>query len=139
MIERNRLIKCKEYFREFVLRQLPTSNLASIEWILERKSTEDVDIKHDLILRRIHGWLVMASSLLGENLEVKRVVDKLFKETFTEMIMHSYYTSGLSFVTDIKRIYGEKIKDDFSRTSRNHPGEHGQETHVYHVGEHLVV
>ena len=82
-------------FREFVLRQLSTANLTTIEWILERKSTEDVDIKHDLILARIYGWLVMASAndeftstLLGENLEVKGVVDKLFKETFNDMIMH---------------------------------------------------
>ena len=67
-----------------------------------------VDIKHDLILARIHGWLVMASmndeftkSLLEDNLEVKGVVDKLFKEMFTEMIMHSYFTSGLNFVAGV--------------------------------------
>ena len=44
-------------------------------------------------------------SLLDENLEVKGVVDKLFKETFTEMRMHSYYTSGLNFVTDVRRLF----------------------------------
>ena len=98
-------------FKEFVIRQLPTSNLAIIKWILERKPTETVDIKYDLILVRIHGWLVMASvndefksTLLGKNLEVKRVVDKLFQNTFTEMIMHLNYTSGLNFVTDVKRM-----------------------------------
>ena len=111
LIERKRLIKWEANFREFVLRQLPTFNLATIEWVLDRKPTEVVDIKHDLILARIHGWLVMASmndeftkSLLEDNLEVKGVIDKLFKETFTEMIMHSYYTSGLNFVTDVKRM-----------------------------------
>ena len=61
--------------------------MANIKWILDRKPIEVVDIKHDLILARIHVLLVMASvndkftrSLLGENLEVKGVVDKLFKD-----------------------------------------------------------
>ena len=62
LIERKRFIKWETNFREFVLRQLPTSNLTTIEWILERKPTEDVDIEHDLILATIHGWLVMASA-----------------------------------------------------------------------------
>ena len=43
------------------IRQLSTFNLATIEWILERKPTEVADVKHDLILTRIHGWLFMAS------------------------------------------------------------------------------
>ena len=42
-------------------------------------------------------------SLLCENLEVSVVIDKLYMDTFTEMAMHSYYTSGLNFVTDVKR------------------------------------
>ena len=33
---------------------------------------------------------------------MKGVVDKLLKETITAMIMHSYYKSGLNFVTDVK-------------------------------------
>ena len=35
---------------------------------------------------------------------MKGVIDKLFKATSTEMIMHSYYTSGLNFVTDVRRM-----------------------------------
>ena len=49
------------------------------------------------------------------------------------MIMHSYYTSGLNLVTDVKNVqslHGENINDDFSRTLKNHPGERGQEMHV---------
>ena len=45
------------------------------------------------------------SRLLGESLEVKEVIDKLFKETFTEMILHSYYTSELNFVTDVRTMF----------------------------------
>ena len=41
-------------------------------------------------------------SPLEENLEVKGVIDKLYKKTFTEIILHLYYTSGLKFVTDVK-------------------------------------
>ena len=96
MIKTKRLIEWEANFKELVLRQLQTSNLATIERILERKPTEVVNIKQDLTLARIHRCLVMASAndeftsiLLGENLEVKGVVDKLFKEMFTEMIMHS--------------------------------------------------
>ena len=44
------------------------------------------------------------STLLSENLEVKGVINKLYWKKFTEIIMHSYYTSGLNFVTDIKRM-----------------------------------
>ena len=36
---------------------------------------------------------------------MKGVIDKLYKVTFTEMIMHSYYTSWLKFVTDVKRMF----------------------------------
>ena len=79
LIEIKRLIKWEVNFKEFVSRQIPTFNLTTIEWILERKKPTEVDdFKHDLILSRIHGWLVMASlhdefirTLLGENLEVK--------------------------------------------------------------------
>ena len=85
--------------------------MAINEWILERKPTEVVDIKHDLIFTRIHGRLVMASAndeftstLLDENVEMKGAVDKLYKETFTKMIMHSYFTSGLNFVTNVNRM-----------------------------------
>ena len=81
MIERNRLIKWEANFKEFVSRQLQMFNLAAIEWILERKPKEVDDIKYDLMLTRIHGWLVMASAnhdltstSLGKNLEVKGVV-----------------------------------------------------------------
>ena len=88
LVETKRLIKCEEKFKEFVLRQLPTFNLTTIEWILECKPTEVDDIKHDLILTRIYGRLVMASvhdesesTLLSEDLKVKRVIDKLYKET----------------------------------------------------------
>ena len=90
-------MKWEGKFKEFVLRQLPYNNLATIEWILERKLTEVEDIKHDLILARIHGWLEIASvnddftrSLLCDNLEVKLVIDTLFKDTFEKLSMHSY-------------------------------------------------
>ena len=36
---------------------------------------------------------------------MKGVVDKLSKETFTEMIKHSYFSSGLNIVTDVKRMF----------------------------------
>ena len=65
----DKLIKWEANFREFVLRQLRTTYLATIEWILERKQTEENDIQHDLILARVHGWLVLASG----NYELTRV------------------------------------------------------------------
>ena len=87
-------------------------NSATIKWILERKPTEVEDIKHDLILARIHRWLEIASvhdeftnSLLCDNLELKAVIDKFYKDTFTEMTMHSYYTSGVNFVRDVNRMF----------------------------------
>ena len=46
---KKKLIKWEGKFKEFDLRQLPTFNLATIEWILERKPTEVENIKHDLI------------------------------------------------------------------------------------------
>ena len=78
------------------------------------------DIKHDMILMKIHRWLVMASAndeltnkLFCEYLEVKGVIDKLYKNTTTEMTMHSYYTSGLKLVTHVNSITAQKkIYDD---------------------------
>ena len=49
-------------------------------------------------------------TLLDENMKVKGVVDKLFKETFNEIIMHSYYTSGLNFVTDVRRMFNHYME-----------------------------
>ena len=123
-------------------------NLATIEWILERKPTEVDDIKHDLILARIHGLFFMASvndestsTLLGENLEVKGVIEKLYKETFTEMILHSYYTSGLNFVTDVKRMLNhstEKISMTISKELFKITLENGIKRRMPITGEHLV-
>ena len=75
-------------------------HLATIEWFLERKPTEVEDIKH--------GWFEIASVngeltilLICDNLEMKAMIDKLYNDTFTEMTMYSYYTSGIKFVTDV--------------------------------------
>ena len=78
------------------------------------------------------------STLLGENLEVKGVVDKMFKKTFIEMIMHSYYTSVLNFVTDVRIMFNhcteKKIDDDISRIFQKYAGERDLKAHAYHVG-----
>ena len=51
--------------------------------------------------------MMNSRALFGENLKVKGVFDKLFKETLTEMIMHSYYTSGVNFVSDFRRMFND--------------------------------
>ena len=41
---------------------------------------------------------------------MKGVIDKLYKKTFTEIILHLYYTSGLKFVTDVKKMLKHSTK-----------------------------